>query len=232
MVRVRSSLFLSISHTSSANCRAILTSWVDRKIIFPVALANDFSSLIISTLLGKSRKAVGSSRYITGVCRANALAIITFCRSPSLSVSIIRWAKAVIPTISNASSTIRLSSVPKVPQKPVYGERPRATISLAVMFCISGFAVSTTPMSRANSLSPYSEMSLLSMKMFPSSFGRNPDNVFSRVDLPTPLAPNKHVRLPSLSSPLSLEATILAFFDWASYPILRFLISMQFIGVE
>ena len=66
----------------------------------------------------------------------------------------------------------------------------------------------------------------------PSSFGRNPDNVFSRVDLPTPLAPNKHVRLPSLSSPLSLEATILAFFDLASYPILRFLISMQFIGVE
>ena len=110
---------LSIIQTLSAICKASSKSWVLMKIVFPVSRDNRCNSCIISTLLGKSRKAVGSSRKITGVSCANALAIITFCFSPSLNVCIIRPVSTSIPTPAIARETISLSPFFNTPQKPV-----------------------------------------------------------------------------------------------------------------
>ena len=60
---------------------------------------------------GRSRKAVGSSRMITGVSCANALAIITFCRSPSLSSCSGFFRRWLTPVRSTAASMAFLSAL-------------------------------------------------------------------------------------------------------------------------
>ena len=53
-------------------------------------------------MLVKSRKAVGSSSSITGVCCASALAIMAFCLSPSLRLATLRRASSPMPTVAMA----------------------------------------------------------------------------------------------------------------------------------
>lgn len=96
----------SSSQRRSATCKACSISWVERRMVLLSLWANWRNSCIMLTLLGKSRKAVGSSRNITGVCCANAFAIIVFCRSPSLSVWMSRDFSGVMPTMAMASLTI------------------------------------------------------------------------------------------------------------------------------
>ena len=98
------------SHKRSAVCRAVSRSCVERRIVLRSSWARRCNSNIKSILPGKSRKAVGSSSSITGVCCASDFAIITFCISPSLRVHTRRSAIAVIPTLSIEWRTMRRSS--------------------------------------------------------------------------------------------------------------------------
>ena len=199
-----------ISHTRSANWRARSKSCVERKMVLPVCRLSPWSSCIISTLLGKSRKAVGSSSKIMGVSWANALAIITFCRSPSLRVSDMRRNRCSTPTNRADCRTMSLSALSNVPQKPVYGLRPNPIKSSTERFCTWGRSVSTTPISRANSLSVYSSTSLFLIYICPSSLGWKDERVRSKVDFPTPLAPSRQVSSPLLISAWMPAATVFA----------------------
>ena len=109
----------SMSQILSAIWSASSRSWVDMKTVFWSVCVRLWSSCMTSTLLGKSRKAVGSSRKMMGVSCASALAIITFCRSPSLRVCTMRWVSGSMRTRAMASCTILRSLSLSVPQKPV-----------------------------------------------------------------------------------------------------------------
>ena len=62
--------------------RPVPDSWVESRIVFCCLTAKSCNRFIISMRLTTSKKAVGSSSSTTGHSCANALAIITFCRSP------------------------------------------------------------------------------------------------------------------------------------------------------
>ena len=169
---------------------------------------------MISTLLGKSRNAVGSSRIITGVSCARALAIIAFWRSPSLSVCNMRSAKGRMLTRSMAASTTAKSSWLSLPQKPVYGLRPMPTSSRTVMLRMSHFSVSTTLTRVDRALSLYFAKGLPCSRMLPSKGGWKAESVRNRVDLPTPFVPNRQVSSPLQMAPEIPAATVL----WLFFP--------------
>ena len=202
--------FLSISQRRSESCRAISRSWVDMNIVFSSLCAIEARRRMISTLLGKSRKAVGSSRNITGVDWASALAIITFWRSPSLRLLASLWRRSSIPTKAIARSTASRSSAVRRPQKPVYGARPRPTKVSTSIFSTSVRSVSTTPTVLASSRPRRSCRGRPSTLTSPERGGRNPDRVRRRVDFPAPLGPRKEVSSPAYSEAVRSRVTSLS----------------------
>lgn len=121
------------------------------------------------------------------------------------------------PTRAMLLSTISRSMSRSVPHMSVYGERPRPTMSRAVIIETSGRPVSTTltrlasrplsvrlPLSGVMTMSsePLSPEYLIS----PCIGGRKPARVFSSVDFPTPFRPTRQVSLPAASCALRDDA--------------------------
>ena len=127
---VPSSIMAKLSHTGSAES----TSCVEKSMVFPSLWARSARSRHTSKRVGISRKAVGSSSRIIGVCCAMARAIITRCSSPSESEDVSRFAKLPIPTASIALPTISRSISCRCPTQLVYGARPIATKSSTERF--------------------------------------------------------------------------------------------------
>ena len=74
------------SFTEDGRCVSLLKTMLTNHCIYDCGYcANRRSNDIVSIRPVTSKKAVGSSNKMTGHCCANALAIIAFCRSPSLN---------------------------------------------------------------------------------------------------------------------------------------------------